>query len=128
MPRSKIMDRGEEVITVFPEVSYRDDRGNLQQFPGTEGVDVRVTVSAMRMSASDVPGQIAISNVSMTARKVPGWEWARVLFRGEEWDIITPPHISTGVSRASRHYEFSLRSRNRLDDASNDASDGVVHG
>lgn len=116
MPRTKLLDRGEEIMTVFQEVVFEDSRGNLTRRPGKEQADVRVSVSKERMTASDLIGQVSINYVRITARKLPGWDFSRVFFRGEEWDITTPPHVSSGVSKASRHWEFTIRSRNRLDD------------
>lgn len=125
MPRSKLLDKGEELVTVYPEVEYTTSRGNKMQVPGTEGTNLRVTVSAERMSSSDLLGQVSISIVTCSTRWIPGWDWARVVFRGEEWDLVTPPHVASGASRASRHFEFQLRSRNKLD---NKVAHGEVAG
>lgn len=114
MPRSKLLDSGEEICVVYPEVEYTDSRGNKLLKAGLEGFPIRVSVSATRMTSSDLLGQVAVNMVRCTTRSVPGWKWARVVFRGEEWDILTPPHIASGASRATRHWEFTLRSRNRI--------------
>lgn len=114
MPRGKLIDRGEELCTVYPEVIYKDKDGKLLHRAGKEGKQIRVTVSEERRTASDLIGQVSVNMIRCVARYVPGWDWARVVFRGEEWDIVTPPHISSGSSRAIRHYEFVLRSRNGM--------------
>lgn len=119
MPRTKLLDRGEEIMVAYPEVLFKDKRGNLQRRPGKQGRELRVSVSKERMSSSDLIGQVSISLIRCTTRSAPGWDYARIVFRGEEWDVVTPPHLSSGVSRASRHWEFTLRSRNRLDDGGN---------
>lgn len=115
MPRNKLVDRGEEIITVYPEVLFIDRQGNRSYRAGREGHAVRISVSEERKTPSDMIGQVSISLVRCVARSIPAWDWARVVFRGEEWDIVTPPHISSGASRATRHHEFVLRSRNGLD-------------
>lgn len=115
MPRSKVLDGGEEIAIVYPEVLYTDDRGNRFYVAGEKPEKIRVTVSKARTSSSDLPGQVSIQNLKCTTRRITGWDWDRIVLRGEEWDLTTPPHIASGVSRASRHYEFELRSRNKLD-------------
>lgn len=113
-----MLDRGEELLTVYPEMLYTNRRGERMRIPGKEGTDVRVTVSAERMSSSDLVGQVAISYVTLSARWVPGWDWARVVFRGEEWDLVHPPHVASGASRSARHWEVKLRSRNKMGESS----------
>lgn len=115
MPRGKLIDQGEELCTVYPEVEYTDRYGNKTRRAGKVGHRIRVTVSEERRTPSDLMGQVSVNMIRCIARYVPGWDWARVVFRNEEWDIVTPPHISSGASRATRHYEFVLRSRNGLD-------------
>ena len=118
MPRSKLIDAGEEIIYVYPEVRYIDDRGNPQYVPSSEPYPVRVTFTAARQSASDLIGQVEIGNVTGVVRSFKGGSWAKVMrnMRGawEPWDVVTQPHLSTGPSRASRHGEFELRSTNGL--------------
>lgn len=129
MPRSKLLDKGEEVAVLYPEVRIKDARGLTQRQPGKVGYPIRVTVTSARMTASDVPGQVSISAVNMITRynpDIPFWDWARLEFRGEEWDVKTPPHLSSGASRATRHWEFEARSRNRL--GGNHAEGGATDG
>jgi len=118
IPRSKLLDKGEEIVYVYPEVRYMDERGNPQYMPSSEAKAVRVTFSATRQSASDLIGQVEIGNVRGVTRHFTGGSWAKVLrnMRGvwEEWDVVTQPHLSTGASRATRHWEFELRSTNGL--------------
>ena len=48
------------------------------------------------------------------AEAAPVGAWARVVYQGEEWDLAAPPHISEGVSKATRNVTFVLRSRNKM--------------
>lgn len=113
-----MIDKGEEVVYVHPEVRFVDERGNPQYAPSVEPVAIRATFSAARQSASDLIGQVEIGNVKGITRSFTGGSWAKVLrnMRGvwEEWDVVTQPHLSVGPSRASRHWEFELRSTNGL--------------
>lgn len=131
IPRSKLLDKGEEIVYVYPEVRFEDERGNPQYVPSAEPKPVRVTFSAARQSASDLIGQVEIGNVKGVTRHFTGGSWAKVLrnMRGvwEEWDVVTQPHLSTGPSRATRHWEFELRSTNGLGNEFPD-KDGELHG
>lgn len=118
MPRSKLIDYGEEVIWVYPEVRTVDASGNHVYVASNEPVMVRATITAMRQSASDLIGQVEIGSVKGVTRGFIGGSWVKVLrnIRGawEEWDVVTQPHLSVGASRAVRHWEFELRSTNGL--------------
>lgn len=118
MPRSKLLDAGEEIIYVYPEVRVMDERGNPQYAASTEGYAVRATFSATRQSPSDLIGQVEIGNARGVTRDFRGGSWAIVKrnIRGawEEWNVVSQPHLSVGSSRAVRHYEFELRSVNGM--------------
>lgn len=118
IPQSKLVDRGEEIIYVYPEVRITDDRDNMLYAASDDPYAVRATLTAARQSASDLIGQVEIGNVTGIVRNFKGGSWAKVLrnIRGfwEEWDVVTQPHLSTGASRAARHWEFELRSTNGL--------------
>lgn len=124
MPKSKLLDRGEEILEVFPEVRYKSDRDGEMYAAGRESRKIRVTVSYTRVSSSDIPGQVTIDEVKITTRFFPGWDWNRCIFRGEEYNLDKPPHLSTGTSKATRHYELILRGRNGLDDKSEEMTNG----
>lgn len=114
MPRTKLLDCGEEICEIYPEIRVRDRYGGESIRAGKIPEIIRVTVTAERMSASDLIGQVSIHYLRLSTRSMRGGAYARVVFRGEEWDIVTPPHVSSGSSRAIRHWEFTIRSRNRL--------------
>lgn len=116
MARSKLMDRGEEICEIYPEVIVIDERGIQSRRAGTKPERYRVTVSKERQSTSDLIGQVSIRMLRVTTRHMAGGDYARAWFRGEWWDVQTQPHLSTGASKATRHWEFTLRSRNSLGD------------
>ena len=116
MGRSKILDRGEARITLYPEVTVVNRRGETYRVPSEEGVTVRATISEERQSTAELAGQVEGKVIRVVCRYVEGvGAETRVVFRGEEWDLAEPPHISLGASKRMRHLELLLRSRNKLD-------------
>jgi hypothetical protein len=116
MLRSRLLDRGRAFILVYPEVTIVNKRGIPRHQPSDTPVKVRVTTVEDRSSDAELPGQVSNTVVRMTARSAPVGSWARVVYLGEEWDIATPPRFAEGVSANTQHVEFTLRSRNRLDE------------
>lgn len=112
---SRLVDRGSEVIRVYPAVPRVDPDGNEVLFPGDEFYERRVTVAEDRQADAELTGQVTNKVVRITARDLPGIDsWAEIWFRGEQWDLASPPHFSNGVSRAIKHVEIALRSRNSI--------------
>ncbi|WP_024816965.1 hypothetical protein [Arthrobacter sp. 31Y] len=110
--RSRLLDAGAEVVLVYPEVVEVNRRGDPLRVPSDTPVRVRVTTSVDRSSDAELPGQVSSKVVKCLARSAPVGSWARVVYAGEDWDVAYPPRLSPGVSRATRHVEFGLRSRN----------------
>lgn len=117
MARSKLVDRGQETATLFPEIRVTNRRGQVYKTKADEGRVVRVTVAEDRQSVAEIPGQLDVKVVRLIFR----WPYeddigtgSRVLFRNEEWDLQEPPHYSSGASRAMRHVEILIKSRNQL--------------
>lgn len=111
MRRSILLDRGSDVILVYPEVAMRDNRNNLVKIPSDTPVEVRATTSIDRSSTAELPGQIEVSVVRCVTRDAPVGAWARVVYDGKEWDLAAPPRFSPGRSKATRFVSFTLRSR-----------------
>lgn len=114
MGRSTLLDRGRETMLVYPEVLTRNARGDELRIPSTTATEFRVVVTAQRQGDSELPGQVSTKILRCMARSAPVGSWARIVFRGEEWDLASPPHFSTGLSRNVEHVEFIIRSRNRI--------------
>ena len=110
--RSRILDRGPEYVWIYPEVLHVDARGNRVRLPSDTPVKVRVTTSEDRSSDAELPGQVSSKLVRCIARSAPITTWARVDYDGESWDLAAPPRVSKGLTRATSHVEFILRSRN----------------
>lgn len=116
MGRSRLLDAGRETMLVYPEVVTINARGDEVRVPAIEPVEIRVTTSAQRQGDAEIPGQVSIKTMRCIAREAPVGSWARIVFRGEEWDLAAPPRFTPGVSRNTKHVEFVIRSRNRLED------------
>lgn len=115
MARSKLLDKGEEQIMIYPEVWATNRRGERSRVPSDIPVTVRCTVAEERSAVAELPGQVELKSLRVLCRHVEGTgPYSRVFMRGEEWDIAAPPHYSTGASRAMRHMELVLRSRNNV--------------
>lgn len=115
MARSRLIDRGNEIVTITPAVTREDADGNEVRVPGPASYTRRATVAEDRQADAELPGQVSNKVVRLTVRDAPGLDsWAEVWFRGEQWDLASPPHFSNGASRAVKHVEIMIRSRNRI--------------
>lgn len=115
MARSRLVDRGNEIVTIYPSTLTEDADGNKIRVPSTTGYQRRVTVSEDRQADAELPGQVSNKVVRLTLRDAPGIDsYAEIWFRGEPWDLGGPPHFSNGASRAVRHVELTIRSRNEM--------------
>lgn len=110
--RSRILDAGQEDMLIFPEVEVTNKRGESVIVPADVPVKIRVTTSVDRSADAELPGQVSSKVMRVLARSAPVGSWAGVEFRGERWDLASPPRFTRGVSRATRHVEFMIRSTN----------------
>lgn len=116
MGRSRLLDYGRETVLVYPEVVQINARGDEVRVPSTTPVEVKVTTSYQRQGDAEIAGQVSVKTVRCIARSAPVGSWARVVYRGEEWDLAVPPRFTPGASRNTEHVEFVIRSRNKLKD------------
>ena len=117
MRRSKLLDRGNETMTVWPAELKTDNYSNEQWFPSTNpahSFTVRVNVSTDRQMTAELPGQVEVKVLKVSLRGYPdGREphsYDRFELRGVEWDLAVPP-VQSKLSRATKHWFFILRSR-----------------
>lgn len=118
MARSRLLDKGREKMLIYPEVEVTNNRGDSVRVPATVPVEVWVTSSSQRQGDAEIPGQVSIKSMRCITRDAPVGSWARIVFRDEEWDLAAPPRFTPGLSNATKHVEFIIRSRNRLDEIS----------
>lgn len=114
MGRSRLLDAGRETMLIYPEVTTTNARGDSVRIPAEVPVEIRVTTSSQRQGDAELPGQVSIKAMRCITRDAPVGSWARIVFRGEEWDLAAPPRFTPGVSRNTQHVEFVIRSRNKL--------------
>lgn len=113
MTRSRLINRGQESATFYPSVPQINRLGVKVLAPGDVGVTQRVTVASDRQATAELPGQVYTKVVRIITAPIEGLDAeSRTFFRGEWWDMAQPPHHSSGASRATRHVELLLRSRN----------------
>ena len=111
---AKLLDRGREFILVYPEETVTNSRGTPTKQPSATPVRVRVTTRSDRSQVADLPGQIDTEAVKCIARTAPVGTWARIVYQDKEWDLAVPPRWAAGMTRATRHVEFTIRSRSGL--------------
>lgn len=115
-----LMDRGREIIYIYPEQQAYNDRGDLKLIPADEPVRVRCTTAMDRSQMADLPGQIDIHIRKVTARRIPVGDngrpatWSRIVYQGQEYDLGAPPSFNRGATKASDHWSFTIRSRSNL--------------
>jgi hypothetical protein len=109
--RSRLLDAGSDTIWVYPEVKMRDSRNNLVKIPSEVPVKVRATTSYDRSSIAELPGQIDVSVLKCVTRDAPVGSWSRVVYDNREWDLVSPPRRSPGMSKTTRYVHFTIRSR-----------------
>lgn len=114
MVRSRLLDKGRESLIVYVEEMATDSFGNTVKRPSGDGITIRVTASEDRSSDAELAGQVSNKVMRIMARQVPIGSWSRIFFRGEEWDLGSPPTFTEGASRRLKHVEFTIKSRNRL--------------
>jgi hypothetical protein len=104
-------------MLIYPEVAVTNARGEHVRIPSTTPVEIWVTSSSQRQGDAEIAGQVSIKSMRCITRSAPVGSWARIVYAGEEWDLATPPRYTKGLSRATEHVEFIIRSRNKLDEA-----------
>lgn len=103
-------------MRIYPEITVTNERGNqIRTWDRFTYVDIWVNVATDRQSEAEIVGQLSVKVLRIVCRSAPIESWARIVFRNEEWDIAIPPTISHGISRATRHVEFLIRSRNEVE-------------
>ncbi len=114
MRNSVLLDRGSEMMFIYPETRYTDNRGNTIVKPDlTKPLTRWVNVVTDRQSDAELLGQVSVKVLRFATRSIPGGDsQARVWFRNEWWDLAIPPKNSW-QTRALSHSEYIIRSRNQ---------------
>ena len=105
--------RGREV-KFWPREKIIDGRGNEQYHANLEAKPIVTTAAEMqdRSSRAEVPGQHEIDVVRLIVRyDLPNvGVWAICYWRGEYWDVLTPPIYHYGT-RQTRHQSMLIKRR-----------------
>lgn len=112
MTKSRLLDKGTEDMFIYPQIEATDKRGNTIEIASDTPVKIRVSTSIDQGSDAELAGQVSVKVLRVITRHAPLESWARIVYAGEEWDLAYPPRQTPGVSRATRHTEFGIRSRN----------------
>lgn len=101
-------------VTIRPSARVQDGRGNWTYILD-EDVDAIETTGAFipqRSARAEVPGQMEIDVTRLIVEAdLEGVNlWSRVYWKGEEWDIVSPPAYHHGT-RHTRHWSIDIRKR-----------------
>lgn len=113
MRRSRLLDRGREVMWIYPQVEVIDSRGMRNLVASPDPVKIYVTTKEGRSSDAELPGNVSAKVVEVFTRSAPVGSWAKVYYAGEYWDVAAPPRFIAGMSKATAGVMFSIRSRNK---------------
>lgn len=117
MIHSIILDRGRETLVIYPEKKVVNGRREpLITWDPDNPKTIKVTAVTDRQSDAEVVGQLSVKVLRIMTREALPGSWNRVEFRGEWWDFARPPTQAFGPSRATDHWEFTIRSRNETVD------------
>jgi len=105
-----LLDRGTETVLVWPQTTTTDPDGN--PIHGIADAPVTVRCRVQPVSSRDViaAGQQTQARYRLSARDAPLGPWARVYWRGRDWDVDGEPMYQRG-SRRTRHVVAVLRAR-----------------
>lgn len=108
-----LLDKGEEVLDIYPEVTTADDLGNVVVGPAQEPIRVRLTVQPVTSDEISAVGQDLLTTYRAIGRTAPLGAWARIRWvsdGGTWWDVIGRPR-RYGTSRRTAHVDAILRER-----------------
>ncbi|ASU81408.1 hypothetical protein CDO52_00195 [Nocardiopsis gilva YIM 90087] len=108
-----LLDRGEEFLDIFPEVTTTDDLGNVIVRPADEPVRIRASVQPVTSDELSAVGQDLATTYRVICRSAPLGAWSRVRWvtnGGTWWDVIGRPR-RYGMSRRTAHIDALIRER-----------------
>ena len=108
-----LLDRGEQTLDVYPEVTSTDDLGNPVVGPAEEPIRITASVQPVTSDELSAVGQDLVTTYRLIARTAPVGAWARVRWvnaDGTWWDVIGRPR-RYGMSRRTAHIDAVLRER-----------------
>lgn len=109
-----LLDRGPEIVTVYPEVQDEDSDGNKRTRPGSIGVVVRASVQPIT-SSENTDGSAFNTTTRYRLRLAGGWPTgggvlgaqSAVEWRGKRYTIDGDAQLHTG-SRRTAHAVYVM--------------------
>ncbi len=95
-----LLDRGPEVITVYPAVSAADGYGGIQPSPG-EPILLRARVMPAASDEATGNGYLTGTTYHVYARTLPAGPWSRVEWRGQTWAVLGDVQRFGGTRRTA---------------------------
>ena len=105
-----LLDRGPDVVTVYPEIENEDEYGNELQVPGGAGIEVHGRWQPGTAEESASLGQQTFTVYRFLCREFPAGPFARVHFDGSTWDVVGEPKRHRG-SALTQHVTVWMRER-----------------
>lgn len=105
-----LLDRGPDVVQVWPEVAGVDDDGNPMRVPAANPVTLWMRVQPVSAEEAATLGQGTSTIYRATGRDFPGGAFARVAWDGRDWDVLGEPLRYNGSPR-TRHVSVLLKAR-----------------
>ena len=108
-----LLDRGEETLDVYPEVTTTDDLGNVIVRPASTPTRITASVQPVTSDELAAAGQDLVTTYRLIARTAPVGAWARIRWvnhGGTWWDVIGKPR-RYGMSKRTAHIDAILRER-----------------
>jgi hypothetical protein len=108
-----LLDRGEQVLDIYPETTTTDDLGNVVVAPAPEPVRITASVQPVTSDELSAVGQDLLTTYRLIARTAPVGAWARIRWvsdGGTWWDVIGRPR-KYGMSPRTAHIDAILRER-----------------
>lgn len=105
--------RGGQPVTIYPQKSTTDNRGNHVIVVDMDNpIQTKCWVFPQRSGKAEVPGQmdIDVTRIGVAADLGEVGLQSRVEWRGEMWDVVTPPAYHHGI-RQTRHWSIDIRKR-----------------
>ncbi len=113
-----LLDKGRQMITVYPEVTYTDEDGNLMSGPSETGITTRASIQPAAQSGTSArrreqDEEVFLVESVYTLRLPRRFPYvlnaqARIEWNGEYWAVIGDPYKYDSSNRTA-HYEYSIR-------------------
>lgn len=105
-----LLDTGNELVEIWPEVDSVDSDGNPVKVPAATPEEVWARVQPVSSTDVIAAGQQTVARYRFITRTAPLGPWARVRWRGRDWDIDGEPMWSSG-SPQTQHVTAILKAR-----------------